>query len=200
MLWEGDDSVFIKYGGKQGDDTKEWTITRKNAKDYYRTYATWSPYKRGESRSIYYTPVKSTSPGAVWYIPLCSASCFAPDDRYGGHKSTDKSEYLVYLVDANEEWSKTVQNMFDKVKQEREKIHHNIEQKKKEAESKAYWDKVSKEYKHYCLNCYTNDNPIPKELTAVINDDSWTCYKLGNCYYKYVSDKHKMVYSVDSSD
>lgn len=91
-------------------------------------------------------------------------------------------------------------NIPETTKEILDEIEKQAEFERKQEESRKYWEKVKNTYTSFgTANGWVE---TPKELKEIENkgDADWVCYKEGRSYYKYVSDKYKCYYYVDSSD
>ena len=71
----------------------------------------------------------------------------------------------------------------------------------KPAESKAYWEMVEREYKNCgCENGWGGKIPELVKTARKDKDAKWFVKNEGRCYNKYICDKYKIYYTVDSSD
>lgn len=180
-LWEGNDSVFIQYKKAEKKTTKDgksymtkegWYITRKELTAY--KVHTWYSGKRGES-AFHFPSDKATK--GMWDIPVDHVYC------------------VIDIADA-------MPKMIEKVTNEiEEKAKLKAKAEAKEAENKAFWDKVNK-YENIGIANAWEETP---EILKKANDDKdaeWTSVSLNRfgTYNMYICHTYKFYYTVDSSD
>lgn len=155
-------------------DGKNWTITRKDAKGLYKVNVRKG--KRGESDWLFVDEKESRG---VWNCPI---------------------RRVLALIDVEEAMPALVKKVQDKIEKEAEKKKVKELQ---DAENKKWWDKVDTYKDLGIANAWKSGNE-PKEFIEASNDpeNEWIEVMLNKSgtYKMMVSDKHKIKFTVDSSD
>lgn len=155
-------------------DGKNWTVTRKDAKGLYKVNVRKG--KRGESDWLFVDEKESRG---VWNCPI---------------------RRVIALMDVAEEMPTMVKKVQDRIEKEAEKKKAD---ELKAAENKKWWDQVDN-YKDLGMANVWVAGKEPKEFIDASNDpeNEWIEVMLNKSgtYKMMVSDKHKIKYTVDSSD
>lgn len=155
-------------------DGKNWTITRKDAKGLYKVNVRKG--KRGESDWLFVDEKESRG---VWNCPI---------------------RRVLALIDVEEAMPALVKKVQAKIEKEAEKKKVKELQ---DAENKKWWDKVDTYKDLGIANAWKSGNE-PKEFIEASNDpeNEWIEVMLNKSgtYKMMVSDKHKIKFTVDSSD
>lgn len=182
--WDSNDPATLKYNdsdktitnpntGKQWKEKSGWMFSLNNIKHYPVRF--WKDREKRGGDAFWFTDEK-------------------PSNRIWNYKCDDCID-LIY--DLN--------NIPTDIKQKLEKIEkeaiEKAENERKSAEHKAYWEMVNREYE----NC-GSENAWGDKIPEIVNtarkdkDAQWFVVNLGRCYNKYICDKYKIYYTVDSSD
>lgn len=155
-------------------DDKNWTITRKDAKGLHKVNVRKG--KRGESDWLFVDEKESRG---VWNCPI---------------------RRVLALIDVEEAMPALVKKVQAKIEKEAEKKKVKELQ---DAENKKWWDKVDTYKDLGIANAWKSGNE-PKEFIEASNDpeNEWIEVMLNKSgtYKMMVSDKHKIKFTVDSSD
>lgn len=182
--WDSNDPATLKYNdsdktitnpntGKQWKEKAGWMFSLNNIKHYPVRF--WKDREKRGGDAFWFTDDK-------------------PSNRIWNYKCDDCID-LIY--DLN--------NIPTDVKQKLEKIEkeaiEKAENERKAAESKAYWEMVEREYKDCgCENGWGGKIPELVKIALKDKDAKWFVKNEGRCYNKYICDKYKIYYTVDSSD
>lgn len=188
--WDNNDPATLKYNssdktitnpktGKSWKEKKGWMFSLNNIK--YHAVRYWRDREKRGGDAFWFTDEKPSN--KIW--------------------NYDCSDCLDLIYDLNN-IPADIQKMLDKIEKEAiEKAKREEEDRKRKAqeeEDRKYFDMVNREYQNCgCANGW-QETPEIVNTAHKDKDAQWVVVNLGRCYNKYICDKYKIYYTVDSSD
>lgn len=189
--WDSNDPATLKYNdsdktitnpntGKQWKEKSGWMFSLNNIKHYPVRF--WKDREKRGGDAFWFTDDK-------------------PSNRIWNYNCGDCIDLIYDLNNIPTD----IQKMLDKIEKEAiEMAKREEENRKREEQREAdrkYFDMVDREYQNCgCANAWGDKTPEIVNTAHKDKDAKWTVINLGRCYNKYVCDKYKIYYTVDSSD